>query len=226
MKDSKTAILIFAHSAEYEAKMKPFQHSKEVFESLNEHVVQLVKRTKLPYFLVTEKEQKGSSFAERFTNAIQSIYDLGYDSIITIGNDTPHLTTKKLLRAKEALLKKDVVLGKSTDGGFYLLGIKKQHFNPTLLLKLPWQNHNPTRYLKQLFVVQKIEVFYLETLNDIDKLKDISLFINSYRKVYSNLHLLLLQIIFGFNAITTYLFEEITFLFQSKFYNKGSPCSI
>lgn len=226
MKNSKTAILIFAHSADYEAKIKPFQHSKEVFESLNKHIVQQVRRTNLPYFLVTEKEQKGFSFGERFTNAIQSIYDLGYDSIITIGNDTPHLTTKKLLKANEELLKKDVVLGKSTDGGFYLLGIKKQYFNPALFLKLPWQNRNLTRYIKQLFVIQQIKVFYLETLNDIDKLKDINLFINSYRKVYSNLHLLLLQIISGFKAITNHGIEGITFLFQSKFYNKGSPCSI
>lgn len=223
MKDLKTAILIFANSAEYEASRKPFLYSKEVFESLNNHTLQLVKKTNLPYFLVTEKEQKGFSFGERFTNAIQSIYNFGYDSIITIGNDTPHLTANKLLQANEELQNKNIVLGKATDGGFYLLGIKKEHFDANLFLKLPWQKQNLATALTKLFTVNSISVSYLEVLSDIDGLHDVNAFVNSFKKVYANLYQLLLRISSNSKVIVTTLFEEVFFLYQSTFYNKGSP---
>ncbi|NHN27238.1 DUF2064 domain-containing protein [Flavobacterium jejuense] len=223
MKDLKTAILIFANSAEYEATRKPFLYSKEVFESLNEHTLQLVKKTNLPYFLVTEKEQRGSSFGERFINAIQSVYDVGFDSLIIIGNDTPHLTTSKLVKVNQELYNTDIVLGSATDGGFYLLGIKKEHFDANLFLKLPWQKQNLATVLTKLFISNSISVSSLEVLSDIDNLKDVNAFINCFKKVYANLYHLLLQIRIRNAIISTSVFEKFFFLYQSTAYNKGSP---
>jgi hypothetical protein len=223
MKDLKTAILIFAHTAEYEAKVKPFQYSKEVFESLNQRTLELVKKTNLPYFVVTEKEQIGSTFGERFTNAIESVYDLNYDSVIVIGNDTPHLTANQLTSANRKLGASDIVFGSSIDGGFYLLGIKREHFDANLFLKLPWQSQILNEALSKYFKVNAIKVAYLEKLRDIDSLLDIKKLFNSFKTVYGNLFQLFLII---FSKIKKTIYEiEVSpiFLFQSNFYNKGSP---
>jgi hypothetical protein len=223
MKDLKTAILIFAHTAEYEAKVKPFQYSKEVFESLNQRTLELVKKTNLPYFVVTEKEQIGSTFGERFTHAIESVYDLNYDSVIVIGNDTPHLTANQLTSANRKLGASDIVFGSSIDGGFYLLGIKREHFDANLFLKLPWQSQILNSTLTKYFKVNAIKVAYLEKLRDIDSLQDIKKLFNSFKTVYGNLFQLFL-IIFSKIKKTIYQIEvSPVFLFQSNFGNKGSP---
>ena len=223
MKDLKTAILIFAHSAEYEATVKPFLHSKEVFESLNQRTLAVVKKTNLPYFIVTEKEQVGCTFGDRFTNAIQSIYDLNFDSVIAIGNDSPHLTAKQLKKAHSKLSSNEIVLGSSTDGGFYLLGIKKEHFEATLFLKLPWQSQNLNRALSKLFNVNGVKVSYLETLRDIDSIEDIKILFNNFKSVYHNLFELFLIILSKIRTTIFALEVPSLFLFQSNFTNKGSP---
>lgn len=223
IKKSKTAILIFAHSAEYEAKIKPFQYAEEVFESLNQHTLQLVKRTKLPYYVVTEKEQIGDSFGERFTNAIQSIYYLGYESIITIGNDTPHLTTAKLLKASQELIKKDIVLGSSTDGGFYLLGLHKKHFDPNLFLKLPWQKPTLSIALISMFLDYSTPVVRLPILVDIDEIGDIKSILNGSYVTYNELFQIFLLIFSEREKIKSFRFNEFSFSYSSRLYNKGSP---
>jgi glycosyltransferase A (GT-A) superfamily protein (DUF2064 family) len=223
MKDLKTAILIFAHSAEYEATVKPFLHSKEVFESLNQRTLALVKEANLPYFVVTEKEQIGFTFGERFTNAIQSIYDLNYDSVIAIGNDTPHLTAKQLKKAHSKLNTNEIVLGSSTDGGFYLLGIKKEHFDKQLFLKLPWQCQNLNRSLSKLFKVNGVKVSYLETLRDIDSIEDIKILFSNFRSVYNNLFQLFLIILSKIRSNIFAVEAPSFYLFQSNFTNKGPP---
>ena len=224
MKDLKTAILIFAHSAEYEATVKPFLYSKEVFESLNQRTLALVQKTNLPYFIVTEKEQVGATFGARFTNAIQSIYDLNFDAVIAIGNDTPHLKLNQLRNAHKNLHKNDIVLGSSFDGGFYLLGIKKEHFDAQLFLKLPWQSQNLNGALSKLFTVNAVKVAYLEKLRDIDSLDDIKKLFDSFQAVYNSLFKLLMIVLSNIKTTIFSIQVPSLYLYQSNFTNKGSPC--
>lgn len=226
MKDLKTAILIFAHSAEYEATVKPFLHSKDVFESLNTRTLQLVQKTNLPYFIVTEKEQIGSNFGERFTNAIQSVYDRNYDSVIAIGNDTPHLTANHIRTAHKKLATNNLVLGSSVDGGFYLLGIKQEHFNPSLFFKLPWQKQSLTSSLTKYFKVNAITVSYLEKLRDLDSNDDVKKLFAAFRTVYSNLLQLFLLIVGKLKTVLVTTDALSLYLFESNYLNKGSPYSI
>ena len=223
MKDLKTAILIFAHSAEYEATVKPFLHSKDVFESLNKRTLQLVQKTNLPYFIVTEKEQIGNGFGERFTNAIQSVYDLNYDSVIAIGNDTPHLTANHIRTAHKKLASNDLVLGSSIDGGFYLLGIKQKHFNPSLFLKLPWQKQSLTSALYKYFKVNAIKVSFLEKLRDLDSKEDVKKLFTAFRTVYSKLLQFFLLIVGKLKTILFTIDVPSLYLFESNYLNKGSP---
>lgn len=223
MTNSKTAILIFANSGQQEAFAKPFKSSQLLFDELNRHTLKKVKSTGLPYFHISENEQIGNSFAERFTNAIQSIYDKGYDSVISIGNDTPHLKSAQISQAAKQLNSHDIVLGPSLDGGFYLMGLKKSHFKAEIFLKLPWQTAGLSQSIYRLIASNRTKLFKLETLTDIDSLSDIKLLVDSFKSISTKIRGLLLQII----SIKTLIYFEINGIhasFQNEiFYNKGSP---
>ena len=221
--NNKTAILIFGNSAEKEAELKPFKSSKNLFEALNEHTLNTVKKTNLPYYLFSEKQQIGNSFGERFTNAIQFIYNQGFETVITIGNDTPHLNADHILNTVVKLQTHDLVLGPSTDGGFYLMGLKKSHFNAETFLKLPWQTTSLNRSISKLLASKKIQISYLEPLSDIDALSDIKKIIDSFKKLKIALIKILLQCVFIKKEITSSICLFIKNFKLEHHFNKGSP---
>lgn len=71
--------------------------------------------------------QKGANLGEKMYNSLQYAYQQGDDRQIIMGSDLPSLQPQVILRAIEALQKKDIVIGPSTDGGYYLLGNKQPH---------------------------------------------------------------------------------------------------
>ena len=219
---NKTAILIFANSAEKEAERKTFL-STEVFSALNTQTLKTVEKSGITYFHFSEKQQVGNNFGERFSNAIETIFNKGFKNVITIGNDTPHLKTHHLINALQQLEKKDLVLGLSKDGGFYLMGIKKDHFNKETFLKLPWQTNCLHKSIASIANSKKLKISFLEVLNDIDSKEDILLIINSFKEISLSI-LKLLQKLFFRNK--TVFFEELIRFFKTSFSqnsNKGSP---
>jgi len=219
---SKTAILIFANSAEKEIISKSFS-DKSLFETLNTQTLNIAKKTGLAYFLFSEKQQIGNSFGERFTNAIQSVYDKGFDTVITIGNDTPHLTSKHILKTVEKLKQHTVVLGPSTDGGFYLMGLNKSQFKKELFLKLPWQTSKLSRSITKLTSSNKLAISYLEVLTDIDTASDIKLVIDSYKTLSKAIYRLLLQSLSIVKKVISYHCINLENFILNPQFNKGSP---
>lgn len=226
MTDLKTAILIFAHSAEQEAINKPFLHSQSVFQSLNDHTLQIVQQTQLPYFVVNETKQVGATFGARFTNAMQAVFDVGYDALIVIGNDTPHLTSSQLHSTKANLEANKVVLGESHNGGFYLLGIKKTHFKAESFLELPWQSQQLSKKLSQLLQLDALDICLLKKLQDINDVDDIKKIVCFFKKVYRWLFQLFLIITFQKGICLKHFSLLKTKQLTSTSYNKGSPLFI
>ncbi len=222
----KTAILIFANSAQQEALNKPFSKASILFDEFNKKTLQKVKRSGLPFFLYSEEKQIGSSFGERYTNAIQYVYDQGFENVITIGNDTPQLQTSQLIETAKKLEENPIVLGPSKDGGYYLMGLNRSQFNVETFLKLPWQTSQLIKQISHLFSLRKIKILFLKTLNDIDTIADIKSVLDTFRKIDPVLKKILLSL---FSS------EKITFLYTSFFFqntlkeihfNKGSPLSL
>lgn len=218
----QTAILIFANSAQKEAERKSFL-SKEVFRKLNEQTLKTVQKSGIAYFHFSDKQQIGNSFGERFTNAIESVLNKGFQNIITIGNDTPHLKTKHLLEAKNQLEQKDLILGPSKDGGFYLMGIKKENFNKSTFLKLPWNKSYLLKAILKRSKLKKLKINFLESLNDIDAKEDLLNIVNSFREI--PLYILKLLLFFIVTDKKTCILKKLNFLenYLHVFFNKGSP---
>ncbi|HBC99879.1 MAG TPA: glycosyl transferase [Lachnoclostridium sp.] len=69
--------------------------------------------------------QQGEHLGERMYRAFKEVFAMGYEECILIGTDVPELRSGDLMRAFEVLKTQDVVFGKTHDGGYYLVGLKK-----------------------------------------------------------------------------------------------------
>ena len=61
----------------------------------------------------------------RMREALVQQLDTGASAAVLIGTDIPSLPTRHITRAFDLLRAKDVVLGPSTDGGYYLVGVSR-----------------------------------------------------------------------------------------------------
>ena len=169
-----TAVLIFSLSAKREAERKQLfgyakqQDTEQFFKILIRRTKAIASASNVDVFFINEQEQIGSNFGERYANAFQKIYDKGYNKIISIGNDTPELTLKALSTAIEAIQHNDVVVGPSTDGGVYLLGITRSAFNTDQFLNLPWLKDSLHKAIILSAFEQQKRIFSLVLLADID----------------------------------------------------------
>ncbi len=220
----KTAIIIFANSSKEELKHKAIVNGQKLFDTLTGITIQTVKKTKLPYFHFTEKEQLGNSFGERFSNAIHKVLSQDFDNVIVIGNDTPKLTTASLLRAEKELKKNKLVLGPSMDGGFYLMGINKSYFKFEIFKNLPWQ----TKHIRKSVVHavtsnQQQQVVFLSMLVDLDTQDDLKKAFNYSFVLPKELVKIVLQILQSVQVYNTLIYLIVYDILHPNYFNKGSP---
>lgn len=156
LNNSHTAILFFTRSAEKEAEVKNFSLkrnislNKKVAQGLINKTLELVRETKLPYFIVDEKSQNGSSFGEKLSNAIQEYFIKGFEHLIIIGNDCLGLKSEHILKASRNLQNNETVAGATINGGLYLIGINKSSFDKSSFEKIRWQTENVFNDFKNL----------------------------------------------------------------------------
>lgn len=218
--NTETVVLIFAQSAQEEQKFGSLANRRALVEELNLAVVKTVKKTGLPYFLFTEKEQTGNSFGERFTAAIQQLFAQGYQRVITVGNDTPELKKEHLLAAAKH---SGLVLGPSADGGFYLMGISEAQFDVAAFLRLSWKRPSLRKELCNHLNSQGVHVVLLETLRDADTVTDLKKLL-ALRSAISDSILMLISSLLHFKIVLPEA-RQITgaITFRRKHFNKGSP---
>lgn len=71
-------------------------------------------------------EQTGRDLGQRMFNAFMFAFEQKTDSVVMIGTDSPTFPADYIEQAFEFLeTNSDVVLGKTEDGGFYLIGLRK-----------------------------------------------------------------------------------------------------
>lgn len=219
----ETAILIFANSAAAETRRKKTVANLNLFNALTSRTIQIAKASGLPFFHFTEKQQQGATFGERFSNAIQAIYEKGYANVITIGNDSPQLKASYIIEAERQLQLGKTVLGPTTDGGFYLMGLHRSNFDPKLFLRLPWQRFGLFNKIFQLFESYDSHVFRLPVLHDIDTKEDIANILRFSKTIVVSILKILSSLIKKHIRIVSKNIQIIQYHFTSLHFNKGSP---
>lgn len=71
--------------------------------------------------------QYGEDLGVRMKYAIGIALRLGYGKCVLIGSDCPQIHTETLTAAFENLDEKDIVIHPTVDGGYYLIGMKKEY---------------------------------------------------------------------------------------------------
>ncbi len=220
-----TAILVFANSAKWDSGIKKIDGDASFFETLTTQTLGIAKTSGLPYYHFTEKEQQGNTFGERFTHALQSVFDKGYAHVIAIGNDSPQLKTQHLLEAHRLLQYGKSVLGPTMDGGFYLIGLHLGQFNPEQFQALPWQSPSLLKETQAYFASKGEPVALLNVLIDVDSKRDIKR-LSNFTKTLAKRWLALFSIIFHQKMAIDNIHKKV---FKTNFldipFNKGSPLS-
>jgi len=87
--------------------------------------------------------QRGDGFGERLLATASDLFACGYSAVCLIDSDSPTVPTREFVRAAQVLLSGTAgeaadraVLGRSDDGGYYLLGITHPHSR--LFAEITW----------------------------------------------------------------------------------------
>jgi rSAM/selenodomain-associated transferase 1 len=85
--------------------------------------------------------QVGASLGDRLIAAARWACDQGYARFLLVGSDSPTLPIQYIEHALDLLESRDVVIGPSVDGGYYLIGFSKHGASllvPTIFEEITW----------------------------------------------------------------------------------------
>jgi glycosyltransferase A (GT-A) superfamily protein (DUF2064 family) len=220
---SSTAILLFAQSNKIESALKPIAYEKKqndlLWQKLNNKVLQTIRKTSLPYFISDEKTQVGECFGDKFSHAIQAVFEKGFEKVIVVGNDSPGLTQDHLQNAGLGLQNNKWVFGPDCKGGTYLIGVSKSVFNKSLFSKISWGTAQVVTELKALYVEDAI---LLSPLADFNTLSDFKNVLKGF-SFYSTFKNSLISLLFHQRPLNRFLNKYYFYEFVGLNFNKGPP---
>ena len=76
--------------------------------------------------------QIGADLGERLASATQWATEQGYTKILLVGSDSPTLPVSYITKAFTLLDARDITIGPSTDGGYYLIGFSVDTLETTV----------------------------------------------------------------------------------------------
>jgi rSAM/selenodomain-associated transferase 1 len=107
-------------------------------------------------------------FGDCLDLAITSLLERGHAAACVLNADSPTLPTRLLVQATRALAQPQdsVVIGPSTDGGYYLLGVKRAHRR--LFEEIDWSTDRVYEQTRQRAAELGLDVTVLEPWYDVD----------------------------------------------------------
>ena len=104
--------------------------------------------------------------------AFQQAFNDGFNRVVIIGCDCPALDDALLADAFKALHNSHVVIGPATDGGYYLIGLRK--FVPQLFTNVKWGTETVFTQTLERATALGLRPVILTSLSDIDRPEDVS----------------------------------------------------
>ena len=116
----------------------------------------------------SKKLQQGKDLGKRMEKAFSEAFNHGFQKVVIIGSDLYDITEEDLKMAFLALDDHEYVLGPAQDGGYYLLGMKKE--TPQLFSNKDWSTEKV--FQQTLGDLKQEKVKLLPVRNDIDTFED------------------------------------------------------
>ncbi len=120
--------------------------------------------------------QGEGDLGDRIRLAFGSAFGLGAKRVVVVGSDCPRLTSAHLRDALQRLAHVDIVLGPSTDGGYYLVALRAESGKrsvPVLFTGVPWSTADVLATTIAIAENNDLTYAVLETLPDVDLPEDL-----------------------------------------------------
>jgi uncharacterized protein len=120
--------------------------------------------------------QAAGDLGQRMQAAFQHAFGGGAARAVLIGSDIPEIDAELLAQAFAALRNRQVVLGPSRDGGYYLLGLAAgvaEHLYFSLFADIPWSTGEVFSITRKRLKTAAVTASILPTLRDVDRPEDL-----------------------------------------------------
>jgi hypothetical protein len=124
----------------------------------------------------------GRDLGERMENAFKETFLQGFNEVLVIGTDIPALTPSLIDKALKALKNSDAVIGPCFDGGYYLIGFRKEMFLSDIFKGIQWSTEGVFKDTMEVFSKKIYKVYVLPKLRDIDRIEDLRTFYKESKK--------------------------------------------
>ena len=121
--------------------------------------------------------QIGTDLGERLVSATQWATEQGYTKILLVGSDSPTLPISYLSKAFTLLDSRDLVVGPSTDGGYYLIGFSATNITitvPFIFEEIAWSTADVFQQTMASIQLLKATIGLLPPWYDIDTAEDLA----------------------------------------------------
>ncbi len=119
------------------------------------------------------RRQQGEDLGTRMANAFRSEFSRGAERLLLVGSDIPHLEAPLIAAYFRRLREVPMVLGPSPDGGYYLVGFQRRHFQPALFEDIPWGGAEVLSRTRRRAAELGLEPFCGPGRRDIDTAEDL-----------------------------------------------------
>ncbi|MGB5896593.1 MAG: TIGR04283 family arsenosugar biosynthesis glycosyltransferase [Geitlerinemataceae cyanobacterium] len=115
--------------------------------------------------------QGKGDLGDRLQQAVEMAFAEGSKRVTIVGSDCPGLNTLLFVKAFDGLTDNDLVLGPASDGGYYLIGLRRSI--PELFENIDWGTE---RVLEQTMEIARnlgLSIAELPVLDDVDRPEDL-----------------------------------------------------
>jgi rSAM/selenodomain-associated transferase 1 len=122
------------------------------------------------------RPQTGADLGGKMEHAFRDAFAEGFSRVVLVGSDLPELDRGIIAEAFDALEREDAVLGPASDGGYYLIGFRRNTLAARAFQGIPWST--PTVFGETMKVLQAgaLRVHVLPMLHDLDTAADLKAF--------------------------------------------------
>jgi uncharacterized protein len=117
--------------------------------------------------------QEGNDLGERMKNGFCYAFKEGFRRVILVGSDSPDLPGDFLRNAIVELQTHDMVLGPSSDGGYYLIGFRDDTFLPSVFDGISWSSSSVFQETISKVKNAGCSLSLLPTWSDVDIISDL-----------------------------------------------------
>jgi rSAM/selenodomain-associated transferase 1 len=117
--------------------------------------------------------QSGLTLGARMENAFTEAFDMGYPAAVLLGSDLPDLPIAIIKTALDDCRSYDSVIGPAKDGGYYLIGFRRDTFVRAVFEGMPWGSPSVLERTLRVLKAHKSRIRVLPEWQDVDTLADL-----------------------------------------------------